>query len=207
MISGLSLAGCADDSVGARPLPDGKSLTVASQAPGMEYADALAAYRAMWHDLTVASRTSDASSPLLDDHARGGALELLKYGLRKSEKEGLVSKGAPKVNPEVVTAGADKVVLTDCVDDTGWLLYKSNGKPSFFQMKNVRDARRQGIPLAVIQHEDVLIFTKAVSPTRVCDRALTLSRPRCASRTTRTHATEGVCRPCTHRTQAGCGRR
>lgn len=80
-------------------------------------------------------------------------------------------------------------------------------RPSFFQMKNVRDARRQGIPLAVIQHEDVLIFTKAVSPTRVCDGALTLSRPRCASRTTRTHATEGVCRPCIHRTQAGCGRR
>lgn len=83
----------------------------------------------MWHDLTVASRTSDASSPLLDDHARGGALELLKYGLRKSEKEGLVSKGAPKVTPEVVTAGADKVVLVDCVDDTGWLLYKTDGKP------------------------------------------------------------------------------
>ncbi|MFJ9847882.1 hypothetical protein [Streptomyces sp. NPDC101150] len=33
-------------------------------------------------------------------------------------------------------------------------------RPSFFQMKNVRDARRQGIPLSVVQHEDVLIFTK-----------------------------------------------
>jgi tRNA1(Val) A37 N6-methylase TrmN6 len=33
-------------------------------------------------------------------------------------------------------------------------------RPSFFQMKNVRDARRQGIPLAVIQHEDVLVFTR-----------------------------------------------
>lgn len=33
-------------------------------------------------------------------------------------------------------------------------------RPSFFQMKNVRDARRQGIPLSVIQHEDVLIFTR-----------------------------------------------
>lgn len=129
VITGLSLVGCTDDSAGARPLPDGKSQTVASWTSGVEHADALAAYRAMWHDLTVASRTSDASSPLLDDHARGGALELLKYGLRKSEKEGLVSKGAPKVNPEVVTAGADKVVLVDCVDDTGWLLYKSNGEP------------------------------------------------------------------------------
>jgi modification methylase len=34
-------------------------------------------------------------------------------------------------------------------------------RPSFFQMKNVRDARRQGIPLSVVQHEDVLVFTRA----------------------------------------------
>ncbi|PNE38201.1 TRM11 family SAM-dependent methyltransferase [Streptomyces noursei] len=34
-------------------------------------------------------------------------------------------------------------------------------RPSFFQMKNVRDARRQGVPLSVVQHEDVLIFTKS----------------------------------------------
>jgi modification methylase len=33
-------------------------------------------------------------------------------------------------------------------------------RPSFFQMKNVRDARRAGIPLSVIQHEDVLVFTR-----------------------------------------------
>ncbi|AWI31415.1 TRM11 family SAM-dependent methyltransferase [Streptomyces tirandamycinicus] len=37
-------------------------------------------------------------------------------------------------------------------------------RPSFFQMKNVRDARRQGIPLAVVQHEDVLIFTRPLDP-------------------------------------------
>ncbi|MFF3466940.1 TRM11 family SAM-dependent methyltransferase [Streptomyces sp. NPDC002619] len=35
-------------------------------------------------------------------------------------------------------------------------------RPSFFQMKNVRDARRDGIPLSVIQHEDVLVFTRPV---------------------------------------------
>jgi hypothetical protein len=33
-------------------------------------------------------------------------------------------------------------------------------RPSFFQMKHVRDARRQGIPLVVVQHEDVLVFTR-----------------------------------------------
>ncbi|MFF2811795.1 TRM11 family SAM-dependent methyltransferase [Streptomyces sp. NPDC058000] len=35
-------------------------------------------------------------------------------------------------------------------------------RPSFFQMKNVRDARRQGTPLSVVQHEDALIFTRPV---------------------------------------------
>lgn len=58
-------------------------------------------------------------------------------------------------------------------------------RPSFFQMKNVRDAHRQGIPLAVIQHEDVLIFTKPLTPNGACDGALTLNRPWCGSRTTR----------------------
>ncbi|MZE76235.1 TRM11 family SAM-dependent methyltransferase [Streptomyces xinghaiensis] len=32
-------------------------------------------------------------------------------------------------------------------------------RPSFFQMKNIRDARRDGIPLCLVQHEDALIFT------------------------------------------------
>lgn len=33
-------------------------------------------------------------------------------------------------------------------------------RPSFFQMKNVSDARRRGIPLHLIAHEDVLVFVK-----------------------------------------------
>ncbi|MBT2418086.1 site-specific DNA-methyltransferase [Streptomyces sp. ISL-22] len=37
-------------------------------------------------------------------------------------------------------------------------------RPSFFQMTNVRDARRQGIPLSVVQHEDVLVFTRPLNP-------------------------------------------
>lgn len=133
-VIGLLLMGCSDSPSGARPLPEETSGTAtprssdAENAENAESEEALAAYRAMWHDLTVASKTSDASSPLLDDHARGGALELLKYGLRKSQKEGLVSRGAPKVDPVVTAADAGKVVLADCVDDTDWLLYKRNGE-------------------------------------------------------------------------------
>ncbi|MFC7305099.1 TRM11 family SAM-dependent methyltransferase [Streptomyces monticola] len=41
-------------------------------------------------------------------------------------------------------------------------------RPSFFQMKNARDARRQGIPLSVVQHEDVIVLAKALSSGRSC---------------------------------------
>jgi hypothetical protein len=40
-------------------------------------------------------------------------------------------------------------------------------RPSFFQMKNVRDARRQGLPLHLIAHEDVLVFRKPGTCTAV----------------------------------------
>ena len=33
-------------------------------------------------------------------------------------------------------------------------------RPSFFQAKNTRDARRAGLPLHLIAHEDVLVFRK-----------------------------------------------
>ena len=65
-------------------------------------------------------------------------------------------------------------------------------RPSFFQMKNVRDARRQGIPLSVVQHEDVLVFTPTAKPSGrrnslfpVHDRS-------------RAHTTRGLHPPLTH---------
>ncbi|MEU7487549.1 DNA methyltransferase [Streptomyces sp. NPDC042319] len=40
-------------------------------------------------------------------------------------------------------------------------------RPSFFQMKNVRDARRAGIPHFLVQHEDVLVLRTATPPPLV----------------------------------------
>jgi modification methylase len=40
-------------------------------------------------------------------------------------------------------------------------------RPSFFQMKNVRDARRAGLPLHLIAHEDLLIL-RSMTPTASC---------------------------------------
>ncbi|MCC5035081.1 site-specific DNA-methyltransferase [Streptomyces sp. WAC 00631] len=44
-------------------------------------------------------------------------------------------------------------------------------RPSFFQMKNVRDARRQGIPLALVQHEDALVFNRSADAMTLMDDA------------------------------------
>ncbi|MFC9880271.1 TRM11 family SAM-dependent methyltransferase [Streptomyces libani] len=75
-------------------------------------------------------------------------------------------------------------------------------RQSFFQMKNVRDARRQGIPLSVIQHEDVLIFTRPrqhdthTTTTQHC-RATTVSAARTNHTSTSTAALRS--RTCTPR--------
>lgn len=53
---------------------------------------------------------------------------MMKYGLKKAKKEKLVSKGAPLVDPEVVSAIDSEVELRDCVDDRNWLQYKLDGE-------------------------------------------------------------------------------
>ncbi|MFD9211305.1 TRM11 family SAM-dependent methyltransferase [Streptomyces sioyaensis] len=66
--------------------------------------------------------------------------------------------------PSAVLAAGRAAGLTPTERCVALLAGIRNGRliarPSFFQMKNVRDARRQGIPLSVVQHEDVLVFTK-----------------------------------------------
>ncbi|WP_234371747.1 MULTISPECIES: hypothetical protein [unclassified Streptomyces] len=58
----------------------------------------------------------------------GGALELMRYGLKRSEQEGVVSKGTPRLMPKVVSAADSKVEIRDCVDGANWLQYKRNGE-------------------------------------------------------------------------------
>ncbi|MFF5010552.1 hypothetical protein ACFY3G_48130 [Streptomyces phaeochromogenes] len=122
---GLLLAGCTAGPSDAKPLPQE---TTVSGTPVAKHGEALGTYRAMWRDLTLASETSDPGSPLLDDHATGGALELMKYGLKKAKEEKVVSKGTPRVDPWVVSATSQEVTLHDCVDGTHWLQYKLNGE-------------------------------------------------------------------------------
>lgn len=100
------------------------SLAVSKEAEDQ----ALAAYRAMWRDLAAVSASLDPNTSRLHDHATRGALELMKYGLKKAKKEEVVVKGVVHVNPEVVEASTKEVKLRDCVDGTKWLQYKLNGE-------------------------------------------------------------------------------
>ncbi|WP_371273126.1 TRM11 family methyltransferase [Streptomyces sp. MUSC 14] len=79
-------------------------------------------------------------------------------------------------------------------------------RPSFFQMKNVRDARRRGLPLAVIQHEDVLVFTR---PGQLAARATTTQHcpitSVCAARTARIQASAVAVRARTCVRRGRCG--
>ncbi|WP_406311715.1 hypothetical protein [Streptomyces sp. NBC_00114] len=75
-------------------------------------------------------------------------------------------------------------------------------RPSFFQMKNVRDARRQGIPLAVVQHEDVLVFTR---PEQHTLPRTTTQEPKCAATTACRSAPPAAVRSRTCARRGRCG--
>ena len=81
----------------------------------------------MWGDVVVAARTSDAGHSRLDDHAEGGALQLLRYMMRKNKEQGVVTKGQPKFAPMVTKARGSTVIIQDCADDSRWLQYTEDG--------------------------------------------------------------------------------
>lgn len=79
-------------------------------------------------------------------------------------------------------------------------------RPSFFQMKYVRDARRQGVPLVLIQHEDVLVFTRPdqpLAPDTPPKRCHRTSRDESGSTGRRTPAGPSTSQGCA---RGGCGR-
>jgi hypothetical protein len=92
---------------------------------------ALSAYRGMWADMVIASRTSDYQSPLLPQHASGEALSVLVQGLAKNRLIGVITKGTPSIHPQVTSLSPigtpTQVTITDCVNDAHWLEYKVAG--------------------------------------------------------------------------------
>ena len=124
-------------SCGSGPSKDAASTTLRSvpstttTQPTGAAALALAAYRGMWTDMVIASRTSNYQSPLLPQYASGTALSTLVQGLAKNQRAGIVTKGRPSMNPQLISfapiGDPTQVTVTDCFSDVHWLDYKKSG--------------------------------------------------------------------------------
>lgn len=90
---------------------------------------ALAAYTGMWKEMQAAGVTADWKDPRLASYASGQALSALVTGLRHARGQGIVIKGTIVTHPRAGTAAPagspDRVLVTDCLDDTRWLNYEA----------------------------------------------------------------------------------
>jgi hypothetical protein len=129
-VSALAVAGCGSSTSSVATTVRSSTSTSTTQVTGPAAA-ALAAYRGMWADMVIASRSSDYQSPLLPQKATGQALSLLVQGLAKNQQQGIVTKGEPVLHPQVTAlspqANPTQATISDCFDATHWLEYKNNG--------------------------------------------------------------------------------
>jgi len=96
---------------------------------------AINVYLGMWHTMAGAARTSDWRSPALSEFTTGKALNTISHGLYADHQNGLVTKGSPKNEPEVVAIAPAKepsrITINDCGDSTNWLKYDAvTGDPA-----------------------------------------------------------------------------
>jgi hypothetical protein len=133
-VTGTLLAACGSGTGRATPGQTGPSTaspvtTSASPASAAQAAAeaALAAYTGMWQEMQAAAITADWKDPRLARYASGQALSTLVTGLHHARDKGIVIKGAILTHPRVVSAtpaaSRDRVLVSDCVDDSQWLNY------------------------------------------------------------------------------------
>lgn len=96
---------------------------------------AVAAYLGMWEDYAVAAETSNWQDPRLSQHATGIALTNITRGLYTAKTNGEVSRGRPKLYPQVFSmeppTAPSKVIITDCGDSTDWTQVRADtGEPA-----------------------------------------------------------------------------
>jgi hypothetical protein len=84
---------------------------------------ALAAYQAMWKDVTEAINTDAYQASYLGDHLSGKALATITDNMATDKAQGIVAHGAPILHPVVTSALVSSAVISDCMDDRAWLEY------------------------------------------------------------------------------------
>lgn len=133
-------AGCGDSKTRTKEPP--ATPTVSASASATRPVDpvtagsqaAMDAYRDMWDVFVAASNSGQVEPPELAVHTAGTALTKLNKGLALNRSRGLKSKGEPRLSPKVTAIGPvvrpSSVSISDCVDDSQWLLYKKDGQPA-----------------------------------------------------------------------------
>ena len=150
----LAAAGCASNSPSASKTPSGPAAST-EQAPTSSTAPSasgvstspsapvdqnspqaqvgLSTYRAMWADVVKVQATMNDNDLTLSHHLVGDALTYFHSATHINRLNGYVSaKGEPKLlHPavtQIVGSGADlQIVVTDCVDDSGYTEYTKDG--------------------------------------------------------------------------------
>ncbi|MDG4760341.1 hypothetical protein [Micromonospora sp. WMMD710] len=93
----------------------------------------MSAYRAMWQAYAKAGLTANPDDPDLARFASDAALQTLKSGLSSYRSKGQILKGDLVVNPQVrqssLVSTPPTVTVTDCIDDTRFLVYTAAGSP------------------------------------------------------------------------------
>lgn len=124
-------------SVGApntsRPLSPSPSASLTLTAEEQAAAEAsLGAYRGFVQAQTAAEASADPNHPDLAKFAEDKALAGERVNLMEMERNGIVVRGLPKIDPQVVSVtlgDRPEVVLSDCVDLTdAQPIYADSGK-------------------------------------------------------------------------------
>ncbi|MFD6097460.1 hypothetical protein ACFVWN_16895 [Nocardiopsis flavescens] len=119
----LAVAGCSEPATETGGTT-AETASPSSSAAGDEEA-ALAAYTGMWDAVTAASHGDEDASRALDDHAVGGARELMRTALDQAAAGG-AAQGEPVIDPVLTVESRERAVVADCVDDSAW---RTGGAP------------------------------------------------------------------------------
>lgn len=131
-LSSVLMAGCSGGG--------GPSVPESSTSPSLEVDEsdraeqaALAAYRGMWDAFVKAGRTSNPDEPDLRRYADGDALRLIVSSLYGNREQGKITLGEISADPKIARLNLQdaptEATVSDCVDDTKWLVHRTTGEP------------------------------------------------------------------------------